>query len=333
MFGTYRTILALLVVATHLGPVANVGPYAVFAFYVLSGYLMTAILHRTYGYSARGLLRYGANRLLRILPLYWLAALLGVAGVLLLGEPAARRYHEAMGLVMPTTDVLRNLALVLTVDTPTRWVPPAWALTVEVFYYALIGLGLSRWRWGTVLWFCGSLVYTAYLVFGGAAFSYRYFPLAAASLPFSLGALVFHLRQHLHGPATSSLVTASVVGLFFLNVMSAPLGGTEVWRLQFYANLVLAAGCVYCLAGLTVPRHRRTDAALGDLSDPVYLMHYAAGMGVVLLGVGGTRGEWSFLAVGAVLTLLLGWLASAILEPAIQAVRNRVRGDSSGAQP
>lgn len=42
MFGVYRTALALLVVAGHLGPLEHVGPYAVFAFYVLSGYLMTA---------------------------------------------------------------------------------------------------------------------------------------------------------------------------------------------------------------------------------------------------------------------------------------------------
>ena len=32
MFGTYRTALAILVVAGHLGPVRYVGPYAVFAF-------------------------------------------------------------------------------------------------------------------------------------------------------------------------------------------------------------------------------------------------------------------------------------------------------------
>lgn len=45
MFGIFRTMLALVVVGEHLGPVAHVGPYAVFDFYALSGYLMTAILH------------------------------------------------------------------------------------------------------------------------------------------------------------------------------------------------------------------------------------------------------------------------------------------------
>jgi peptidoglycan/LPS O-acetylase OafA/YrhL len=52
MFGFFRTLLALAVVVEHLGPAHYVGPYAVFGFYVLSGYLMTLIMHETYGHTA-----------------------------------------------------------------------------------------------------------------------------------------------------------------------------------------------------------------------------------------------------------------------------------------
>lgn len=146
MFGLYRTALAILVVAGHLGPVSNVGPYAVFAFYVLSGYLMTAILHKDYGYGPGGFARYLVNRGLRILPMYWLAVLVSLLLLALLGEQASRAYHSEMGLVVSAVDLVRNLVLVLDIGTPTRWVPPAWALTVELFFYLLMGLGLSRWR-------------------------------------------------------------------------------------------------------------------------------------------------------------------------------------------
>ena len=51
MFGTYRTLLALMIVALHLGGVPVIGGYAVFGFYILSGYLMTLIMQTSYGYS------------------------------------------------------------------------------------------------------------------------------------------------------------------------------------------------------------------------------------------------------------------------------------------
>jgi peptidoglycan/LPS O-acetylase OafA/YrhL len=325
MFGTYRTVLALLVVAGHLGPLEQVGPYAVFAFYVLSGYLMTAILQRNYGYSAQGFARYAANRALRILPMYWLAMLLTIAALAVVGEATARAYHPNLGLAVDTPTLWRNLGLVLTVDTPTRWVPPAWALTVELFFYALMGLGLSRWLVSTVLWAGLSVAYTAYLVAGDASFSYRYFPIAAASLPFSVGALVYHLRARQWLPDWPRPWAVLVVFLMMAHVVAAAWGGAEVDRLRFYANVLLAAAATHALAGMVAPRLRRPDAWVGELSYPVYLMHYLAGLVLVMLGVAGQRGEWGFMVAGAVLTLLMAAAAAATLDPSIQAVRARIR--------
>ena len=69
MFGTYRTLLALMVVFLHLGGVSVLGGYAVFGFYILSGYLMTYIMQKNYGYSRLGQARYAINRMLRIYPI------------------------------------------------------------------------------------------------------------------------------------------------------------------------------------------------------------------------------------------------------------------------
>jgi peptidoglycan/LPS O-acetylase OafA/YrhL len=43
MFGSYRTFLAVLVIANHIGGISEIGRYAVYGFFVLSGYLMTYI--------------------------------------------------------------------------------------------------------------------------------------------------------------------------------------------------------------------------------------------------------------------------------------------------
>ena len=66
MFGVYRAFLALMVVALHLGGLPVVGAYAVFGFYVLSGYLMTLIMQDRYGYTASGRSAYAVNRFLLV---------------------------------------------------------------------------------------------------------------------------------------------------------------------------------------------------------------------------------------------------------------------------
>ena len=63
MFGTYRTLLAVMVVFLHIGGVPVLGGYAVFGFYILSGYLMTFIMQNNYGYDRSGLAKYALNGL------------------------------------------------------------------------------------------------------------------------------------------------------------------------------------------------------------------------------------------------------------------------------
>src|SRR6202012_939753 len=83
MFGCVRLLLAFLVVLSHLVGseyLQHFGYYAVRAFFVLSGYLMTAALNDVFRFDAR---RFWANRLLRLLPLYYLACALTLLAVML----------------------------------------------------------------------------------------------------------------------------------------------------------------------------------------------------------------------------------------------------------
>ncbi|MCP5271936.1 MAG: acyltransferase [Burkholderiaceae bacterium] len=295
---------------------------------------MTAILHKDYGYGPGGFARYLVNRGLRILPMYWLAVLVSLLLLALLGEQASRAYHSEMGLVVSAVDLVRNLVLVLDIGTPTRWVPPAWALTVELFFYLLMGLGLSRWRGLTLAWLVASLAYTVYLVVGDASFSYRYFTLAAASLPFSAGAAVYHLRVWWHGrngQPSAGWLRWPVLTLFVANVGLASAGTVHVFGTQFYLNVLLAAGVTWLLADWRAPRLRSIDSAVGTLSYPVYLLHYQAGLCLVLLGYGPQRGEWQFLVPGLGLTLLMSWAMAAAVEPLFTAIRDRIRGGSAMA--
>ena len=68
MFGLYRLMLALLVVVTHLGSTEIFGGLAVWAFFMLSGFLITGVLNTRYTFSRQGLIEFGLSRALRLLP-------------------------------------------------------------------------------------------------------------------------------------------------------------------------------------------------------------------------------------------------------------------------
>ncbi len=192
VFGALRFYLAVVVVYVHFADFFGIGWDGIFAFFVMSGYLMTLILHKNYGYSLKGIATYGINRILRIYPMYWMTCLFAIAVLLFLNDNFPAINNATFGMPATGMDWLRNVALVIREGDNPVLVQPAWTLTVEVIYYACIGFGLSRTKTTTAVWLAGSLVYTGYLIATDAEFYYRYFHIAAASLPFSVGAAIYH---------------------------------------------------------------------------------------------------------------------------------------------
>ena len=112
MFGIYRLILALMVMAFHLLNVPIIGEYAVFSFFVLSGFLMTTIMHDAYGYSFAGIGRYAVNRFLRLYPTYWVVLVLSLALILFIGEQYAHQYKESIFYPKTLTQIIENATLI-----------------------------------------------------------------------------------------------------------------------------------------------------------------------------------------------------------------------------
>ncbi len=79
MFGLFRFVLASLVVLYHFSNRHPVGWYAVYAFYALSGYLMTLVINKKYSLSIDGILSFEFNRILRIYPPYLVVLLSSIA--------------------------------------------------------------------------------------------------------------------------------------------------------------------------------------------------------------------------------------------------------------
>lgn len=336
MFGTYRTILALMVVAQHLGGVHVIGGYAVFGFYVLSGYLMTFIMQNNYGYTLHGLSRYAANRFLRIYPIYWVSAIFSVTLILFLGEHISSDYHRALYLPSNNIEMLKNVLLFFPDRGFPRLTPPAWALTVEIFFYILIGLGLSKNKRLVLYWLAASIIYHAIAVILGLGWEKRYFTILAASLPFSTGAFIYHYKSRIlkyissiRG-LTEEYLPFIIIGGILLNWLVGLLVGYSK-GIFFYSNYVLCALMVVVLSERkTLPFITKYfDKWMGDFSYPIYLIHYQVGLVIiVLLGITGIeykRPDFMLMLVSIPMIFMISWVFIVTLEKPIELLRCRVK--------
>lgn len=336
MFGTYRTLLALMVVTFHIGRVPIIGEYAVFGFYTLSGYLMTLIMQKNYHYTLSGMGKYALNRFLRIYPLYWISIVMSLALIAGLGEEATRAYHHAIFLPDTLANWLKNILLIFPSGSLPRLTPPAWALTVELFYYICIGLGLSRYRWLVFVWLSAGVGYHIVTYLAGMEFSYRYYPIEAASLPFATGALIYHYKDSIDAWLSRTLgsysgyVSYLVFGMVIINWYTGVKTGHS-HGISFYINYVLCVMMVMLLMSRTTLPFisRRFDKWMGDLSYPIYLIHYQVALFVIVVlqwtGTHVTRPDTLLMTVSIPVIMLVSLLLAKTVELPVEGVRSMVK--------
>lgn len=341
MFGTYRILLSLLVVTGHLAGANGLGAYAVFGFYILSGYLMTLIMHQNYGYTMDGVRKYALNRLLRIFPIYWVSIIVSLALILIAGENFTSEFHNQIHFPQGL-EWFMNLFLfiVLPGSQMARLTPPAWTLTVELFFYVCIGLGLSKRKKIVLWWFIVSVLYHLMVNLLGSSPSYKYSLVPAASLPFSTGALIYHFRSELemvYSKASKRLWRfAGLFGphvLFIMIVLNWIIGYLthELMGFFYYSNFALNAAMLITLKerdGLAFIS-RKFDSWMGDFSYPVYLIHVQVGLAIaIFFGSFGLtlKSQDPLLFLMAVPVIFVGaWLLTIVVERPVESIRERVK--------
>jgi len=326
MFGFVRFSLACFVVITHVaGILPHAGGFAVYAFYIFSGYLMALVMNRRYGYDIKGIFRFYLNRALRIYPQYWLTCLITLSVLLFGFSGFALQFHPAMRLPETIYDYIANIFILGLfpggeVIMP-RLVPPAWALHVELVFYILIGLFLGRSLKIAVIWF---LISAIYHIFAVKYLWPRYSPLYAASLAFSLGCLIYHLRDHLRIilPYNKKVT----LGLTVSYLCYVPIAGwlpitTSVY--PFYLNILLFSILLYQLS--LVPKGQskieKWDEWFGNLSYPIYLNHWVISM-VISYYLGIALSVELLYAAPAI--ILISWLFVKLVEMPIEVIRQRI---------
>lgn len=351
MFGLFRLYLALAVVAHHLLRVPTVGNAAVFAFFTLSGFLMTHVLAKTYGYGPKGFVAYLFNRALRLLPAYWVAIGLSLLFILIVGEPFADKFNDAFGIPPDLASWGMNATMIFPSLHPSeiepRLLPIVWTLTVEIFYYVLMGLGATSSRLSSIVMFACGVAYHLYGITTGQDFGFHYHSIFAGAMPFAAGALAFHYRDTL-----SRMLGNRAVIMLCLH-MAVLAGGAAAYAIDVklfhhgmegraslmidLANLfaavaisVLTIGAVY--RPTTYVIGKALDDALGKYSYPIYLLHVQTSMLVSYLVFGHRVSGINLPSlIGFVLTMigiwLAGWIVIHLIEPGVDSIRDRVKGD------
>ncbi len=334
MMGLYRIFLSNVVVFVHLWigspPWYELGTVAVFSFFVLSGYLMTMAVNKNYGFSVNGLGRYALNRALRIYPQYWLVMLFAIPVVLMFPLDAFL-VNPKLALPNSVSAWLANIFIFGLLDGPTRvLVPPAWSLDIELVFYVLMGLGLSRSKPLIVAWFLTGVGYTAWMIINNVEFGLRYASYAAASLPFSMGAMMYIYRDACKRFLCMPLpVAVGLLAVMIVLVRNRVFGQPQ--DAGFYILLVCSTLVMISINNIdprSLPeRWRKIDRLLGELAYAVFLCHWSVAALVVHFIFNDKRPDDSSLWLASIVFVhLLSIVMYYLGDYNVHRIRDRVRG-------
>lgn len=339
MFGALRALLAILVAMSHLIDepfFGQYGRYAVFGFYVISGYLITRILNEVYNFDQK---RFWINRILRLYPIYFFV--LAASWILVNSFPEqARDFSTAWGMGATFGDILANIfifPLALSVESireSTRIVLPAWSVAVELQCYLVLAIFTSRSKSYAfvTLALAASWHFTVLImkVLGHTKFTfgYIYYPFYAALLPFAIGSLLYFYRSLLISKLIQLRIRLDVIlGIWLVNLIFSQYV-VEIFKgaifITFYANLIIVSILITLLMSR---RSNAIDKWLGDLAYPIFLTHYVVHFVIMLTLFGRPVSGFLYFCISLPFTLLvsiaLAKLANQIVEPLRSSIRNK----------
>ena len=279
--GLFRLFLSILVVLHHSLPL-RLGPWAVYVFFILSGFWISRMWRRRYAHTHHAFLTFVVSRWWRLAPVFLACTALSVVSRFLLNGAIAWQRPSSISWW------LRQLLIVGSNDAGTD-LPPAWSLDVEMQFYlvapvliALFARIKPAFRYLTVA------TAGTWLVF----FLLRRGNVQLAHLPLFLGFFLVGISIEIsqwkpsHGDALASLL------IFFgitLGLALFPPTQRGVWRAGLdpwqelptvctaSVNLWWAAGAVSVapfLAWNVAQASPPWDRFLGNLAYPLYLFHW-----------------------------------------------------------
>mgnify|MGYP003387315361 CR=1 FL=1 len=325
--GAYRFLLALLVLVHHTSSL-GLGAGAVYVFFCLSGYWMHTVWEKKYAQADHGYRTFIVARLIRLLPLFWLANVIGYAADIYTGKFSV----DAWWAQMHSLPKLLHFAFSHLFLMGYYWldhmaIAPAWSLVVELQFYLLLPVMvvLMRWLgWGVL----PLSVAVAFLLHGspafGTVFGYAFF--------FFLGMLASHLKwtPSARTAQASGLVTVLLVGVLIASptTHSVLVGGAgqnhtyQAWN--ELGNALLAVVVLPLTIWSAELKGGQGDRMLGDMSYAVYLVHAPlVSLYNLWFGQLGLLDRLPYWAAMALVVLGVSWAAWKFVDKPVMAWRDR----------
>ncbi len=334
-FGFIRLTLALLVVDHHIGLVIprlndyfktlpfsqdfaylGVGHIAVYGFFVITGFMIAFVWNDQYRHYDQGRKAFWLSRMLRIYPLHVIVLLAFLAALALLTDaelPSPAKILLNLVLIPQAVAgfvVDFNHLAYSTINLPT------WTLAYDLLFYLIAPfiVGSRRRLWlilGIELAFVAVL--SVQLPNDFKTWHMYYFTTGhSLLLAFVAGALVYHYQGYLRGKYR---FVPAALGIAWLSVY--PVGLTH-----YLLGIVVTIALFVVIAGNATLFGKR-DMLLGDMTYPIYLVHYP----LLQLLVDQSPGliPWPFKGISvAVSTLLLSVALLFLVEEPLKAWRKRV---------
>jgi len=325
MFGSLRLFLAFFVVFSHLVGtqyLQHFGFYAVRGFYVLSGFLMTAGLNDFYAFDAR---RFFTNRLLRLMPLYFVVCLLTLIAVVCLPAETSTFIAQWNPHLLWRDAITNVLVLpVLHVEPHYRLIPTAWSLAVELEMYVVLFLFISRSEQHAMIALFFGLLYHAVCSYYDLPFGYRFFGAPSAVLAFSFGALIYFYRKRGLLLDVTPTMGLAALGIWVVGALATRMSYDD--NAGYYTDTILFAVVVAGLANAEGGALARSvDRALGEIAYPVFLVQWLTGFITALVIVPGVWRGWSLALASVPLTLVTAVVLAVINQRIIEPLRERIR--------
>jgi exopolysaccharide production protein ExoZ len=265
-----RAVAALMVVWVHAAgqlsgfvPPWKFGFSGVDLFFVISGFIMMTTTSER-AVTAGTFLR---SRLIRIVPLYWLATLVMI-GCFLVAPGMFKTFKLTGGAFLESMLFIPSWS----VSDPGQIFPllvPGWTLNLEMFFYVLFAGSLflpGCYRLAAVIGMLSSLVLAGHLLHPTSnAFAVTY--TSAKLLEFAAGAVIAHLWRI--GKLRMSL-TSAIMAIGVGTVLIVLRGGPP---LLDYAAAGSALIIGACLQPDIMAMESAVLGALGDASYSIYLSH------------------------------------------------------------
>ncbi|WP_413490532.1 acyltransferase family protein [Shewanella baltica] len=315
-----RAIAVISVVVFHFFPTLLPGGFSgVDIFFVISGYLMTAIIYKGVCADSFKIMDFYLARAKRIIPaLAFLCLILIIYGWfrLLPTEYKELGKHIASSITFLSNLIYWKEAGYFTTGSHEKWLLHTWSLSVEwQFYivYPLLIIGLKRFfllkniRYAllgiTFIFFLTS----AYVSYQWAEFAYFMFPTRAWEM--LAGGLVYLF------PITLSLSKQKLLewsGLFIVGSGVVLATETTAWP-GFMALLPVVGTCLIMIAARqnSLLTSNAVMQQLGKISYSVYLWHWPI---VVQLSYLGFSDNIFYGMLGVLLSIIFGFISYVLIE-------------------